>query len=419
MKVLVIGQGGREHAIVKGLKFSASVTEVHVIPGNPGMAREAICHQRPVQPMAVIELVKTHDIDYVIIGPEAPLVNGLSDELRDAGIKVFGPSAAAAQLEGSKIFAKDYMNKFSVPTARSFVVETVESCLKAAAEFQPPYILKADGLAGGKGVFICKDLEELEGSARAIFEENKLGKAGSKALLEEALHGYEISYFVLTDGKSWKSLPFAQDHKRLLNGDSGPNTGGMGAVAPVALGDDLIQKIETEIVKASVEGLAASNMDYRGVLFIGIMVTQEGPKVLEYNVRFGDPETQVVLPLFESDLGQVLADISDGRLPEIIYKDVYAATVVMAAPGYPEDVEKGVEITGDILGESSTSYFIHAGTELTEDNKWLTAGGRVLNAVGFGNSMKEAIDHAYSQSTKVKWRGMQKRTDIGAYSDKN
>lgn len=414
LRVLVIGQGGREHALVKALKSSPSVTEVHCSPGNPGIAREVLCHpMAKVESGKVLELCRRLSFDLIVIGPEVPLANGLADDLRAGGFNVFGPSREAARLEASKIFAKEFMIRAGVPTAPYVEVSSVAETLQAADKFTPPYVLKADGLAAGKGVYICKDRVELGQAARALFEEKALGPAGERAALEQFQEGWELSYLILTNGEDYQPMVLAQDHKRLKDGDEGPNTGGMGTVAPLQLDPELHQKIHDQILKPSVAHLKAMGLLFRGVLFVGVMVTPKGPSVLEYNVRFGDPETQTILPLMDGDWGLTMLAVAKGELPSLKWRPLSLACVVLAAPGYPDRPQKGVPIQGEIGFQTASSYFLHAGTSQTPEGTWVTDGGRVLNAVGIGNSMAEALKNAYSQSSKVSWPGLQMRLDIG------
>jgi phosphoribosylamine--glycine ligase len=414
MKVLVIGQGGREHAIVHALSQSPSVSEIHAIPGSSGMSRAALCHElnwRKTEDL--IQFCLRTEIDFVMIGPEDPLVEGLADQLRSRGILVVGPSSETAQLEGSKIFAKKFMTAAGVPTSRYEIVTNRAETLQAARNFNPPYVLKADGLAAGKGVFICRDLSELETAAENLFEKRILGQAGEQALLEQFIPGWELSYLILTNGHSWQALPLAQDHKRLLDRDQGPNTGGMGTVAPMSTDPALKERIEKEIIAPSVTQLASQNYFYRGVLFFGVMVTDQGPMVLEYNCRFGDPETQVILPLIDGDLGIILKNLAEGKITPFKQKNLHASCVVLAAPGYPMNPEKNLPIEGDIESATSFSYFLHAGSRKDAEGHWFTNGGRVLNAIGLGATREESLRNAYLQSEKVKWMGLQKRSDIG------
>lgn len=417
MKVLVVGQGGREHALVRALNNSPSVEEVHALPGSDGISAEARCHRDCdwKDTNALLDLIKSNGIDLVVVGPEDPLVSGIADPLREQGIAVFGPSREAAQLEGSKIFCKEFLNEAGVPTARSVVVSSVDATRAAATMFSPPYVLKADGLAAGKGVFVCPTLDELLSAARAIFDEKTLGKAGERALLEEYQPGYEISYLVLTDGERFEPLPLAQDHKRLQDGDTGPNTGGMGVVAPVALDDSLRERIDKEVLEPTMANFKKRGFVYRGVLFVGLMMTSQGPRVLEFNTRFGDPETQAIMPLLDGDWGVVFKETAEGRLPKLKWKSMASCCVVLAAEGYPASPVKGVSIEGlDRADVGEKRYFLHAGTRRESNGQWVTAGGRVLNAIGLGGDINEAITNAYQLANQVSWPGMQMRTDIGA-----
>lgn len=415
MRFLVIGSGGREHAIVRALKLSPSVTEVHATPGSAGISQEALCHKVDLKdPKAVEQFVKRYHFDCVIVGPEQPLVDGLTDQLRALGINTFGPSQAAAQLEGSKVFAKELMNKAGVPTAAHVVVDNVAETLRAADKFTPPYVLKADGLCAGKGVVICQTLQDLKEAAEAFFEKKIFGQAGARALLEQYQEGYEISYLILTNGEVSETMPLSQDHKRLRDGDQGPNTGGMGVVGPVSLPPVLRDIIEKDIVQPTLKEINGSGLLYRGVLYIGLMITQQGPRVIEFNTRFGDPETQVIMPLHDGDWGFVFNQIARGELVPMKWKNLAVACVVQAAGGYPDNPEKGVEIKGDLGAQTSSSYFLHAGTAKSESGAWITNGGRVLNVMGLGSTIKEAVDAAYAQARMVNWPGMQMRKDIGA-----
>jgi phosphoribosylamine--glycine ligase len=415
MRFLVLGQGGREHAIVRALKYSPSVTEVHVVPGSAGISQEALCHKLDLGDAKAVEaFVKKYAFDCVVIGPELYLVQGLSDQLRALGLNVVGPSQIASQLEGSKIFAKEFMRQAGVPTADSCVVEDVASTLREAARFTPPYVLKADGLAAGKGVFLCDTLAELKAAAESLFEARALGEAGRRALLEQYQAGHELSYLVLTNGEQAEALPLARDHKRLRDGDQGPNTGGMGVVAPVPIAPELRDQIETLIVRPTLRGLSGGGLLYRGVLYFGIMVTANGPTVLEFNVRFGDPEAQAILPLLDGDWGYVFGQLARGEMVPLKWKALHMACVVMAAPGYPEAPEKGVEIEGDLGQQGPSSYFLHAGTAKSPAGQWVTGGGRVLNAIGMGSSREEARATAYAQADHISWRGLRMRRDIGA-----
>lgn len=413
LKVLIIGQGGREHALVHSLAKSPSVREIHAIPGSDGMSREVLCHSLDYNKHdLIIDFCLRMEIDYVFIGPEDPLVNGLSDALRDRGILVVGPSKEAAQLEGSKIFAKQFMADAKIPTSRFSVVSSVNEALDQASSFTAPYVLKADGLAAGKGVFICKTLQDLKTAAEDLFEKKILGSAGETALLEQFIPGWELSFLLITNGSEYQALPLVQDHKRLLDKDEGPNTGGMGTVAPLKIDADLMEMIEKKIVAPSVQELHKRNILYRGILFLGLMMTDSGPQLLEYNCRLGDPETQVILPLIEGDLGQIFYDLSIGKLQSFKQKNIFASCVVMAAPGYPFHPEKNIPFSGDPFASTDSSYFLHAGSRKDSQGHWVTSGGRVLNAVGLGSTLQESLEMLMNNE-EGPLDGPSKRSDIG------
>ena len=378
--------------------------------------KTALCHDISLSDRPNLQnWAQRTEIDLVVVGPEVPLADGLADTFRQIDIPVFGPNSEGAQLEASKVFAKEFMQAAGVPTARFHLVRSVEETLEKAKDFKPPYVLKADGLAAGKGVTLSDSLEELELAAKDLFEKRTLGNAGDQALLEEFQEGWELSYFIMTNGEDFVGLPFAQDHKRLKDGDQGLNTGGMGAVAPVErpeLKDEIDQKVVAPILR-EFKKRKKDGMVYRGLLYIGLMITPSGPSVIEFNVRFGDPEAQVILPLLEGDWGQAFHQIAIGNIPKLFWKPLYSSCVVLAAPGYPVKAAKGKLIVGDVFSESASSYFLHAGTALSESGAWSTNGGRVMNAIGLGSSLQEAVDNSYAQAGKVEWEGLQKRSDIG------
>jgi len=411
MNVLVIGQGGREHAIVRALSLSPSVKAVHALPGNSGML-EARCHALdPKDFPGVLEVCVQNKVDLVVVGPEDILALGLADFLRENNISVFGPGTAASQLEASKIRAKEFMAKHKVPTAAFDIVDSVASLGSVMDKYKPPYVLKADGLAGGKGVFICQSADELLSAGAKLFEDKIFGEAGQKAIIEAFQPGYELSFFFMTNGKDYVPLLLAQDHKRLKDGDLGPNTGGMGTVAPVAIVPELLDQILSKVIEPTVRGLNAEGFVYNGVVFVGLMITEEGPTVIEYNIRFGDPETQVLLPLMSGDWGEAFANIAQGEIPKLEWKTSATSCVVLAAENYPASPVKGAEIRGD-LSPKTDSYFLHAGTKQDGD-VCKTNGGRVLNAMGTGESLSDAIRASYRAIEKVSWSGMQYRKDIG------
>jgi len=412
MRVLVLGSGGREHALIKALKEDPKTEQVYTLPERVSLnSIESLPSSLEPEDLATHLLKKK--IDLVVIGPEQPLVNGLADALRSKGIKVFGPSQQAAKLEGSKIFAKEFMKELGIPTASYHVVSSVTEVLKSAENFFPPYVLKADGLAGGKGVFICKSLSELEQKSRFLFEEKALGTAGEKALLEDFQKGEELSVFIITNGDSYQILPVAQDYKRLLEANKGPNTGGMGAIAPVPINQELFHFIESRIIKPSLEGLKQKGFLYRGILYIGLMIHKNIPKVLEYNVRWGDPEAQVILPLLEGSWLDVFYQTALGQAVKLQWKkDQYSACIVLASKNYPESPSIESTLKGSLDFKTEQSYFIH-GSLKKEGNQWITKGGRVLNAIGLGSSQKEALEKAYKQAEKISWEGIKYRRDIG------
>lgn len=415
MNVLVIGKGGREHAIVKALSFSQVVHELHCAPGNEGMKKEAFIHNIDVSNLDTLKtFVEQKRINLAVIGPENYLVDGMADSLRSWGVKVFGPSKEGARLEESKVFAKQFMLDANIPTARFEVVKNVDETVAAAKKFKPPYVFKADGLAAGKGVAICSTLKELKSVAVKCFEEKIFGASGEQALLEEFQPGYELSFLILTNGKEYQAMPLAQDHKALLDGGKGPNTGGMGVVAPLKIHVNLEKDIHEKILKPTIDHINKNSIDFRGVVFVGLMVTENGPIVIEYNVRFGDPETQTLLPLLDGDWGEVFLDIASGVVKPLTWKTQCISCVVLAAENYPASPVKGAKINGNLQLSSAFSYILHAGTKRNEVGDWVTNGGRVLNLIGLGATHEEALSQAYKLSEEVSWDGMQLRRDIGA-----
>ena len=414
MNVLIIGKGGREHALALALAKSPSVERAFAIPGNQGMEPQIqIMTELEPSPENIFSLCHQHQIELVVIGPEGPLVSGLVDELRKGGVLVFGPDKKAAQLEGSKLYAKEFMKRHFIPTASFTKVTSTQEVEKSCSNFTAPFVLKADGLAAGKGVFICHDREELMKASDKLFNQEILGEAGKTAILEEFQSGYELSFFILTNGYDYTPLPMVQDYKKLLDGDQGPNTGGMGAVAPMKANPFTYNQIIKGVVEPTVRGLQKEDFIYWGVVFIGLMITENGPRVLEYNVRFGDPETQVLMPLLgNGDWGKVFSEVARGQIPELQWKDMAAACVVLAAENYPSSPVKGSIITGS-LSASRDQYFLHGGT-VFKDKQWITSGGRVLNAIGIGKNVDQALEKAYEKTKSVKWEGVQYRKDIGS-----
>ena len=416
MRVLVVGGGAREHALAWKLSRAAGVDELYAAPGNPGMAGMATCV--PIAADAMVELAEfaaSLHIDLTVVGPELPLVLGIADEFARRGLLLVGPSRAAAEVEGSKVFTKEFCVRHGIPTARSRVVRSRDEAAAAVKELKVPVVFKADGLAAGKGVQVCRRKDEVEAALALYFEERAFGSAGEKVLVEECLEGDEISFMVLTDGTSVLPLASARDYKRLKDGDQGPNTGGMGSVSPAPMESGLATTILRAIVHPTITGLAAEGRPYRGVLYAGVMVTREGPQLLEYNCRFGDPETQVVIPRLEGDLLPLLRAAVLGELGALRanWKREAVVCVVLAADGYPGAPRRGDPIAG--LGEALAQpgvLLFHAGTAL-QDGRLVTAGGRVLSVVGRGSTLNEASQSAYSAVGRVQFDGVQYRRDIG------
>lgn len=414
MKVLIIGSGGREHAIAFSLSKSKKVTEIHAIPGNPGISKIGTCHSGSVEDLDfILQFVKEHKIDLTVIGPEVPLCLGLADLLEDNGFKVFGPRKYAATLEGSKAFSKNFMEKHNIPTAKYVEVTTYEDATNALSKFEYPLVIKADGLAAGKGVVICRDEEEAKTALKEIMLDRVLSSAGEKVVIEEFLKGFECSLLCFTDGKTIISMVSAKDHKQIYDGNVGPNTGGMGTVSPNPFLPDMDDILKQEVLDPFMEGLKKEKMDYRGVIFIGLMIDNNHPKVLEFNVRFGDPETQVILLRLETDLFDIMNAVADKSLKDIniTWKNEHAACLVLASGGYPGKYPKGLEITGlEEVGEDVVVF--HAGTKL-ENDKLLTNGGRVLNVCALGTSLEDVRQKVYNAEKLIKFEGKYSRKDIG------
>lgn len=413
MKVLVVGEGCREHAIVKSLLEDKNISAVYTLPERVSV-RDTIGLSSDFlsDSVSLLSRLKKEGVELAVIGPEQPLVNGLADVLRKEGIKVFGPCAKSAQLEGSKIFAKQFMKEQGIPTASYHIVSSVSETLLASENFFPPFVLKADGLAGGKGVFICHDRVELEDKSHLLFNKKALGSSGEKALLEDFQKGTEISVFVITDGESYHILPIAKDYKRLYEGQKGPNTGGMGAIAPVSISSELLKTIENQIVRPTLEGLKKRDCVYRGVLYLGLMIHNNFPKVLEYNVRFGDPEAQVLLPLLEGSWLDVFYKTAAAQKLDLKWKKQHSASVVLCSENYPEGPIRSAPIAGLIYSTKGYSWFIH-GSLVRHKDQWFTKGGRVLNAVAVGNTQEEAVRRAYEHVKGISWPGIHYRKDIG------
>ena len=420
MNILILGSGGREHTFAWKISQSPLCKQLFVAPGNSGTSSVATnLNVSVVDFEGIKEQVLAHAIDMVVVGPEDPLVNGIYDfflqDLQLQHVAVIGPQKAAAQLEGSKEFAKEFLYRHQIPTAayESFTKETIKEGYTFLESLKPPYVLKADGLAAGKGVLILPDLEEAKQELKSMLVDSKFGAASTKVVIEEFLDGIELSCFVLTDGKHYKLLPTAKDYKRIGEGDTGLNTGGMGAISPVPFADsNLLTKIENRIVKPTVEGLLKDKLPYKGFIFIGLIVVDNEPMVIEYNVRMGDPETEAVLPRLKTDLVEIFKAIDNETLNEIEIEidPQTAVTVMIVSGGYPEAYDKGKEITG--IENVKDSIVFHAGAT-NVDGKVMTSGGRVLSVTSLGDNFRSALETSYKSIEKIKFEAMNYRTDIG------
>lgn len=418
MNILLLGNGGREHALAAALAASASTTALYCAPGNPGiaaLAKQAQCE--PTNHESVVQFCVQNNIDLVVVGPEAPLADGLVNTLHQASIAVFGPTREAAQLESSKGFAKEFMQRHAVPTAqfRTFTTQDAIAALEYVNEHPLPVVLKADGLAAGKGVVIATKCEDALSALDEIFN-GRFGNAGSSVVVEEFMQGEEASVFAVCDGTTFVTLAPAQDHKRVYDGDEGENTGGMGAYAPAALvSDEVLQKVHTRIIQPVLDGMKAEGMPFTGCLFVGLMIDNGEPKVVEFNARFGDPETQAVLAVLRGDLAALLHSAAVGKLDSSCIKNVaegFACNVVLASQGYPGSYEKGYPITGIAEAEQRGATVFHAGTA-EKDGVLVTSGGRVLGVCASGASLHEAIGNAYAAVECIQFEGKMHRTDIG------
>jgi phosphoribosylamine--glycine ligase len=420
MKGLLVGAGGREHALAWRLRQEDPTVEIFAAPGNPGIAELATCVRIAATDVdGLLRFARDVSVDWTLVGPEAPLAAGLADAFVAAGLPIFGPTRAAAMLETSKAFSKMLMVEASVPTGQAVTCTDVQSANAAIAELGAPVVIKASGLAAGKGVIVCQTAAEARSSAAAMLEQNAFGDAGATILVEEFMEGEELSVFVLTDGERVVPLPVAQDHKRLLDGDRGPNTGGMGAYCPVSIVEqnpELIDDVLATVVAPTLAAMRERGTPFTGLLYVGLMLTANGPRVIEFNCRFGDPETQAVLPVLPLDvsLSELLFTIARGdRLPENLRLDATraAVTTVLAAPGYPERVRTGDAI--DIPDVPSDVIVFHAGTKRAPDGALVTAGGRVLTVTGLGDSLDDAQRRSQEFAAQIAFDGKQFRTDIG------
>ncbi|MCD6413680.1 MAG: phosphoribosylamine--glycine ligase [Elusimicrobia bacterium] len=412
MNVLVIGSGGREHALVWKIKQSPFAGKVFVAPGNGGISRDAKIFDLPADFETLASFAENRKIGYVVVGPEVPLINGIADFFANRGIPVFGPSREAAMLEGSKIFAKKFMKKNRIPTAEFEIFDKPEDAIKFVKN-RKNIVVKADGLCAGKGVVVCDTGEEAHNAIKRIMADKIFGSAGERIVIERKLVGEEASVLVLFSDKGYVPLIPARDHKPAFDGGRGPNTGGMGAYAPAisAISEKISGKIEREIIKPLAEGIRREGISYFGVLYIGLMIVNGAPYVLEFNVRFGDPETQAILPLLKNDLMEVFMEMEDGGLPALVWENGFCVDVVLASGGYPGKCETGKKITFAKNIPSDIMIF-HAGTELKNGN-FFTSGGRVLNVAACGGSLKKAREKVYGAVSKIGFEGMFYRKDIG------
>lgn len=419
--VLIIGSGGREHALLKAFLRSDRPLCLYAFPGNPGIERDGcmLVDKKIDSWQDLAEWALENEIDLTVVGPEAPLVDGIVDIFKENGLTIFGPNRAAAEIEGSKAFSKELMKKYNIPTAAFEVVTSHEAAKSFLQKSGAPVVVKVSGLAAGKGAIVCDTLVEAERALDDIFEKRLFGTAGEVVVMEEKLTGEEVSVFVITDGEDYRILPTAQDHKPIGDGDTGPNTGGMGAYSPAPVATpEIMQIIEDKVVKATIRAMKSEGRKYQGLLYCGLMLTPDGPKVIEYNCRFGDPETQAVLPLITCDWFDLFRSSASGKLSTKGWKVLngYGVAVIMASKGYPGEYEKGVVISGLEETESSSDNIdiYHSGTKLNDDDAVETNGGRVLAVSAWAETLQDAIVSAYLGVAGIDFLGKQFRKDIGA-----
>ena len=422
MNILLLGSGGREHALAWRIARSPRLSQLFIAPGNPGMSLYGTCMPRVgvTDFAAIAALIRREHIELLVVGPEVPLVEGIVDYLHgEAGLTdllIVGPDAKGAQLEGSKDFSKAFMQRYGIPTAayRTFDKSTLSEAIDYLKTLQPPYVLKADGLAAGKGVIISESLEEAERELRGLLS-GRFGSASTRVVIEEYLHGIECSVFIATDGSDWRVLPVAKDYKRIGEGDTGLNTGGMGSVSPVVFADEaFMQRVEERVIRPTIEGLRAEGIDYRGFIFAGLMNVGGDPYVIEYNCRMGDPETESVMLRIDSDFVELLERMARGHLGDYHLEESsqYAATVVLVSEGYPESYAKGIPISYP-HAPTFDSLLFHAGTSCDDSGHLVTSGGRVLTASCLGSTLAEALERCYKLADRVQYTGKMLRRDIG------
>lgn len=414
MNIMVIGGGGREHAIIKKIKENSKVNKIYALPGNGGIAKDAECINIGAKDIEKqVEFAKNNNIDFAVVAPDDPLVLGAVDSLESIGVKCFGPNKAAAIIEGSKVFSKNLMKKYNIPTAKYEVFSKSEEALKYLETAPIPTVIKADGLALGKGVIIANTLEEAKNAVKTIMEDKVFGESGANIVIEEFLTGPEVSVLAFTDGKTLVPMVSSMDHKRALDGDKGLNTGGMGTIAPNPFyTDEVAKRCMEEIFIPTMNAMNNENRTFKGCLYFGLMITENGPKVIEYNCRFGDPETQVVLPLLKTDLLEIMIHTANGTLDDIDvkFKDKSACSIIMASGGYPEKYEKGFEIT---IPENVDADIFIAGAQ-EKEGKLYTSGGRVLAVTTVESTLKQAVEHSYREVEKITFKDAHYRKDIGA-----
>jgi phosphoribosylamine--glycine ligase len=418
MNVLIVGGGGREHALAWKAIQSRLIDQLHVAPGNPGIGRFAWCHPhiKATDIDAQVDLAQKLKADLVIVGPDDALALGLVDRLKAVGIPAFGPTREAAKLEWSKEFAKEIMTRAGVPTARYGSFTDYDVALEYLRLQGAPIVIKADGLALGKGVSVCRTLEEAEAALKAVMLDKAFGEAGAKVVIEEFMEGEEVSVLAFSDGRTVRQMISAQDHKPVGEGDTGPNTGGMGTYAPVpAYTPEMARFVQKRVLEPVVAAMANRGTPFVGCLYAGLMLTDEGPKVVEFNARFGDPETQVIMPLLQNDLLEVMQACLDGRLAEIdlLWAPDSAANIILASAGYPGSYMKGLPISGLDEADALGLTVFHAGTDFTEEGELVTAGGRVLGVMAVGEDLQTALDHAYAGAEVIQFEGKHYRRDIG------
>lgn len=417
MKILVVGSGGREHTLIWKLKKSKKVEKIFCAPGNGGISKIAKCVNIKAENIkGLADFALRNKIGLTIVGPEVPLANGIVNEFQKKRLKIFGPSKEASQIESSKVFSKEFMRKYHIPTSPFRVFSTAAEAIGFCNSAQFPLVIKADGLAAGKGVFVVKEIQAAKKAIEDIMIKNIFGDAGNQIIVESFMTGQEVSIMAFTDGKAIKTLLSSQDHKQAYDGDRGPNTGGMGAYAPTKfVNENILTQIQEHVLEPTIKGLSKEGIEYKGILYAGLMLTENGPKVLEFNCRFGDPETQVVLPLLKTDLFELIMATINQKLASVgklTWRKGTASCVIMASKGYPGKYNKGINISGINNFKEENCIVFHSGTEL-RNNNWMTSGGRVLGITGIDNDLKLALNRTYKAINRIKFSGAMFRRDIG------